>query len=55
MFPEDGLMLNQLGDDRDHAFLDLPPTDSSDYGWGRGGFRAGLRRARGARRGCSAT
>lgn len=39
MFPEDSLMLNQLGDDRDHAFPDLPPTDSSDYGWGKGGFR----------------
>jgi endoglucanase len=39
MFPEDSLLLNQLGDDRDHAFPDLPPTDSSDYGWGRGGYR----------------
>jgi len=39
MYPEDDLMLNQLADDRDHAFLDLPPTDSSDYGWGRGGPR----------------
>lgn len=39
MYPEDDLLLNQLGDDRDHAFLDLPPTDSSDYGWGKGGFR----------------
>jgi hypothetical protein len=39
MFPEDSLMLNQLGDDRDHAFLDLPTTDSSDYGWGKGGWR----------------
>ena len=39
MYPEDDLLLNQLGDDRDHAFWDLPPTDSSDYGWGRGGFR----------------
>ncbi len=39
MFPEDSLMLNQLGDDRDHAFLDLPTTDSSDYGWGKGGPR----------------
>jgi hypothetical protein len=36
MFPDDGTMFNQLGDDRDHAFLDLPTTDSSDYGWGRG-------------------
>ncbi|HET8653938.1 MAG TPA: glycoside hydrolase family 9 protein [Longimicrobiaceae bacterium] len=40
MYPEDDLMLNQLGDDRDHAFLDLPPTDTSDYGWGRGRYRA---------------
>ena len=39
MFPEDSLMLNQLGDDRDHAFFDLPTTDSSDYGWGKGGPR----------------
>jgi hypothetical protein len=39
MFPERELMLNQLGDDRDHAFWDLPVNDSSDYGWGRGGFR----------------
>lgn len=39
MFPEDSLMLNQLGDDRDHAYLDLPTTDSSDYGWGKGGPR----------------
>lgn len=36
MFPEGGPMFNQLGDDRDHSFLDLPTTDSSDYGWGRG-------------------
>ncbi|HEX2094718.1 MAG TPA: glycoside hydrolase family 9 protein [Longimicrobiaceae bacterium] len=39
MFPHDSLMLNQLGDDRDHSFPDLPPTDSSDYGWGKGGYR----------------
>jgi hypothetical protein len=36
MFPNDSVMFNQLGDDRDHAFLDLPTTDSSDYGWGKG-------------------
>jgi hypothetical protein len=36
MFPNDTLLFNQLGDDRDHAFLDLPTTDSSDYGWGKG-------------------
>ena len=39
MYPEDDLMLNQLADDRDHAFPDLPTTDSSDYGWGKGSFR----------------
>lgn len=39
MFPGDSLLLNQIGDDRDHAFPDLPNTDSSDYGWGRGSFR----------------
>jgi endoglucanase len=39
MYPDDSLMLNQIGDDRDHAFPDLPDTDSSDYGWGRGSFR----------------
>jgi hypothetical protein len=38
MFPGDA-MYNQLGDDRDHAFADLPTTDSSDYGWGKGGAR----------------
>jgi hypothetical protein len=36
MFPNDREMFNQLGDDRDHAYLDLPTTDSSDYGWGKG-------------------
>lgn len=35
----DGRVFNQLGDDRDHGFWDLPYTDSSDYGWGRAGFR----------------
>jgi hypothetical protein len=39
MYPEDDLLLNQLGDDRDHTFWDLPVNDSTDYGWGRGGRR----------------
>jgi hypothetical protein len=39
MYPEDDLLLNQLGDDRDHTFWDLPTNDSADYGWGRGGWR----------------
>src|SRR5215211_3562200 len=36
MFPSDSELYNQLGDDRDHSFLDLPTTDTSDYGWGKG-------------------
>jgi hypothetical protein len=39
MYPEDDLLLNQLGDDRDHSFPDLPVDDSSDYGFGKGGAR----------------
>lgn len=39
MFPTDAELYNQIADDRDHRFLDLPPTDSSDYGWGKGGPR----------------
>ena len=39
MFPDDSLMLNQLGDDRDHMFFDLIANDSADYGWGKGGPR----------------
>ncbi len=35
MFPSDSEIYNQLGDDRDHAYLDLPTTDSADYGWGK--------------------
>jgi hypothetical protein len=36
MYPNDREMYNQIGDDRDHAYLDLLTTDSSDYGWGKG-------------------
>jgi len=36
MFPSDSEFYNQLGDDRDHIYLDLPTTDTSDYGWGKG-------------------
>jgi hypothetical protein len=39
MYPEEDLLLNQIGDDRDHAYWDLPTNDSSDYGWGHGGPR----------------
>jgi hypothetical protein len=36
MFPDDSTMFNQLADDRDHAYFDLPSSDSADYGWGKG-------------------
>lgn len=39
MHPRDDLILNQLGDDRDHMHSDMPTTDQSDYGWGPGSFR----------------
>ncbi len=35
MFPSDSEMFNQLADDRDHTYFDLPWNDSSDYGWGK--------------------
>ena len=35
MFPDDTTMFNQLADDRDHTYFDLPVNDSSDYGWGK--------------------
>jgi len=36
MFPNFGEMYNQVGDDRDHTYFDLPWNDSTDYGWGKG-------------------
>jgi hypothetical protein len=36
MFPSDTELYNQLGDDRDHTYFDLPTNDSADYGWGKG-------------------
>jgi len=40
MFPaDDSVLYNQLADDRDHTYWDLPTTDSVDYGWGKGGAR----------------
>ena len=36
MFPNYGAMYNQVGDDRDHTYFDLPWNDSTDYGWGKG-------------------
>jgi len=61
MFPDDSTMFNQLADDRDHTYFDLPTSDSADYGWGKGKERPVLpreqplwfARARVNPRGCS--
>ncbi|HET7564131.1 MAG TPA: glycoside hydrolase family 9 protein [Gemmatimonadaceae bacterium] len=41
MYPNNGmgLMFNEIADDRDHTYWDLPTTDTTDYGWGKGGPR----------------
>jgi endoglucanase len=36
MYPGGSDMFNQIADDRDHRYWDLPWTDSVDYGWGKG-------------------
>jgi len=36
MYPGGEDMFNQIADDRDHKYFDLPWRDSSDYGWGHG-------------------
>jgi endoglucanase len=36
MYPGGVDMFNQIADDRDHRYWDLPWTDSADYGWGHG-------------------
>lgn len=35
MYPGGSDMFNQIADDRDHRYWDLPWTDSVDYGWGK--------------------
>lgn len=39
MYPGGNTLFNQIADDRDHAYFDLPATDSVDYGWGKGRAR----------------
>ncbi len=36
MYPGGEDMFNQIADDRDHRYFDVPWKDSSDYGWGHG-------------------
>ncbi|HVD59273.1 MAG TPA: glycoside hydrolase family 9 protein [Gemmatimonadaceae bacterium] len=39
MYPGGEDMFNQLADDRDHSYWDLPWTDTVNYGWGPGKAR----------------
>ena len=39
MNPEDKVMFNQIGDDRDHIGFKPPQYDKADYGWGPGNGR----------------
>lgn len=39
MYPGGNTLFNQIADDRDHSYFDLPATDSVDYGWGKGRAR----------------
>jgi hypothetical protein len=39
MYPGGDDMFNQLADDRDHSYWDLPWTDTVNYGWGPGKAR----------------
>jgi hypothetical protein len=36
MYPGGNDMFNQIADDRDHRYWDMPWTDTVDYGWGKG-------------------
>lgn len=39
MYPGSNTLFNQVADDRDHSFWDIPTSDSVDYGWGKGRAR----------------
>jgi endoglucanase len=40
LHPRAGELYHQVADDRDHIGWKLPPEDASDYGWGKGSYRA---------------
>jgi hypothetical protein len=42
MFPDDSTMFNQLADDRDHSFFDLPTIDSVGLRLGQGQGASGV-------------
>jgi hypothetical protein len=40
LHPSPGELYHMVGDDRDHSGWRLPQDDQSDYGWGKGSYRA---------------
>ncbi len=39
LHPSPGVLVHQVGDDRDHVGWKLPDQDRSDYGWGENSYR----------------
>lgn len=39
MHPASDQLFHQVADDRDHLYFELPFSDSTDYGWGKGRYR----------------
>jgi len=39
MHPQPEQLFHQVADDRDHMYFELPYSDSTDYGWGKGKYR----------------
>ena len=39
LHPAPGVLIDQVGDDRDHAGFHLPQNDAADYGWGPSSYR----------------
>ncbi len=39
LHPQDGWLIHQIADDRDHRGFKLPNDDNADYGWGENSYR----------------
>lgn len=39
LHPSPGVLIHQVGDDRDHTAFHLPQNETSDYGWGPSSYR----------------
>jgi len=40
LHPLPGVLVHQVGDDRDHVGWKMPDSDPADYGWGKNSYRA---------------